>query len=47
MNMRIRLRNFGYETGTAQYYEQYYIENGKSIEKMTPDTSFKFILKRI
>ena len=47
MDMKIRLRNFGYETDTAQYFEQFFNENGKNIEKMTPDTFFKFILKRI
>ena len=47
MNMKIRLRNVGYETGTAQYFEQFFNENGKNIEKMTPDTYFKFILKRV
>jgi len=47
MNMRIRLRNFGYETDSAQYFEQFFNENGKNIEKMTPETTFKFILKRI
>jgi len=47
MNMKIRLRNVGYETGTAQYFEQFFNENGKNVEKMTPDTYFKFILKRI
>lgn len=47
MNMKIRLRNFGYETDSAQYFEQFFNENGKNIEKMTPDTYFKFILKRV
>ena len=47
LDMKIRLRNAGFERESPYYYEQYYIENGKNVEKLTTDTSFKFILKRI
>ena len=33
MDMKIRLRNFGYETDTAQYFEQFFIESGKKYRK--------------
>ena len=43
----VRLRNYGMEGESPHYFDQFYNDNGKNIEKLKTDTRYTFKLKRV